>query len=286
MHITLSCHCGREMRPDGSRPAGHYICGCGWRVVAKRVNNGCVALRRGGFACFEKPVVVKPVGLCLKHLTMLVTNERPEFQRAVQNAAVMLSARHDQAMQEAQQALEKTARERERRERVNRIAAEIRSLVYYIRIGEYIKIGTSIRPKARIASYGVGELLAVEPGDRKIEEERLRQFAHLRAARREYFKPAEELMKHIKAVREEHGDPEVVMARKRVTLDMVAAGTDVPIRTLRRWVEEGRMTAEWANGRWLVDPLEVAELVEMRQAAGGRLTSSVNGRTFLYGRPH
>lgn len=76
------------------------------------------------------------------------------------------------------------------------------------------------------------------------------------------------------------------MARKRVTLDVVAAGTGVPIRTLRRWIAEDRMTAERTDGRWMVDPLEVAELVEMRQAAGGRLTSSVNGRTFLYGRPY
>jgi len=76
------------------------------------------------------------------------------------------------------------------------------------------------------------------------------------------------------------------MARKRVTLDVVAAGTGVPIRTLRRWIAEGRMTAERTDRRWLVDPLEVAELVEMRQAAGGRLTSGVNGRTILYSRPH
>lgn len=76
------------------------------------------------------------------------------------------------------------------------------------------------------------------------------------------------------------------MARKRVTLDIVAAGTGVPVRTLRRWIAEGRMTAERRNGRWLVDPLEVVELVEMRQAAGGRLTNSINGRIVRYSCPH
>lgn len=76
------------------------------------------------------------------------------------------------------------------------------------------------------------------------------------------------------------------MTGKRVTLDIVAAGTGVPVRTLRRWIAEGRMTAERHNGRWLVDPLEVVELVEMRQAAGGRLTNNANGRIVRYSCPH
>jgi predicted site-specific integrase-resolvase len=55
----------------------------------------------------------------------------------------------------------------------------------------------------------------------------------------------------------------------RETVTITAELTGVPIRTIRRWVGEGRITSEWDCGRLLVSPLEVSELADTRGA--GRL---------------
>jgi DNA-binding transcriptional MerR regulator len=39
------------------------------------------------------------------------------------------------------------------------------------------------------------------------------------------------------------------------TVTITAELTGVPIRTIRRWVGEGRITSEWDCGRLLVSPL-------------------------------
>lgn len=58
----------------------------------------------------------------------------------------------------------------------------------------------------------------------------------------------------------------------RVSLVEAAAATGVPLRTLQRWAADGRVTVEQRGKAWLVDPLEVDELVEMRERRG-RLTA-------------
>lgn len=60
----------------------------------------------------------------------------------------------------------------------------------------------------------------------------------------------------------------------RLPLPDVADATGVPLRTLQRWVADGRVTVEQHGRAWLVDPLEVDELVQMRERRGGRLTSA------------
>lgn len=65
----------------------------------------------------------------------------------------------------------------------------------------------------------------------------------------------------------------------RLPLADVAAATGVPLRTLRRWAADGRVTVECRLTRagdvraWLVDPLEVDELAEVRERRG-RLTGA------------
>ena len=48
----------------------------------------------------------------------------------------------------------------------------------------------------------------------------------------------------------------------------------VPERTLRRWVAEGRLTSDTMGRTTVVDPLEVAELQELRDTPSGRLPRS------------
>lgn len=56
----------------------------------------------------------------------------------------------------------------------------------------------------------------------------------------------------------------------RIPLADVAAATGVPVRTLRRWCAQGRITVarRGRRGPWLVHVLEVQELEELRERRG------------------
>jgi hypothetical protein len=81
-------------------------------------------------------------------------------------------------------------------------------VVYYVRIGDYVKIGFSTRLRNRLASLRADELLAVEPGGPELERQRHKEFSSERIdLRRENFRPSERLEAHIEAIRAEHGLP-------------------------------------------------------------------------------
>lgn len=73
-------------------------------------------------------------------------------------------------------------------------------VVYYLRYAERIKIGTSTRPRQRLAAIRHDELLAFELGGRTLEQQRHRQFAALREGG-EWFRSAPELLAHVAALR-------------------------------------------------------------------------------------
>lgn len=78
---------------------------------------------------------------------------------------------------------------------------EGRHVVYYVRIGDYIKIGTTKRLRQRISSLRapLDDLLAIEDGDHLLEARRHREFAADRIdRRRENFRPSGALLAHIK----------------------------------------------------------------------------------------
>lgn len=75
-------------------------------------------------------------------------------------------------------------------------------VVYYLRIGNLIKIGTTVDIIRRLRQYPPNvKLLGTEPGDARVERVRLEQFRHLLANGREWFTPAPDLIQHIKALR-------------------------------------------------------------------------------------
>jgi hypothetical protein len=80
--------------------------------------------------------------------------------------------------------------------------------VYYLRIGDRIKIGVSQDVYRRMRQYPPNaELLAVEPGDYDTELSRHRQFIGSRADGREWFHPTADLLEHIAAITAQHGEP-------------------------------------------------------------------------------
>lgn len=78
--------------------------------------------------------------------------------------------------------------------------------VYYVQVGQLVKIGYTARLKQRMNAYPPGhQLLAVEHGDEELETKRHRQFAGLLAERREWFTPGPQLLDHIDILRKQSG---------------------------------------------------------------------------------
>lgn len=81
-------------------------------------------------------------------------------------------------------------------------------VVYYIRRGKYVKIGTTTKLKQRMRDLMPDEVLAVEPGSYGLESSLHAQFAELRlSSSMEYFELTEALQLHIDRVLKKHGPP-------------------------------------------------------------------------------
>ncbi len=80
-------------------------------------------------------------------------------------------------------------------------------VVYYLRLGSQVKIGTSANPRRRVASLAHDEVLAFEQGDRLVEQARHRRFASYRIPRTEWFHQNDELSAHIALISQGVEDP-------------------------------------------------------------------------------
>ena len=89
-------------------------------------------------------------------------------------------------------------------------------VVYYLRFGDRVKIGTTTNPRQRFAAIRHEEVLAFERGDRRLEQRRHREFAEERAGSSEWFARSDRLSAHI---------------------DVLAGGVD-PWDRWRRWLAE------------------------------------------------
>lgn len=96
-------------------------------------------------------------------------------------------------------------RERRRRDSIIRAGEQHRldgSVVYYVRLGDHVKIGTTVnltlRLRALYLDHDASLLLAVEPGGFELEQIRHEQFDAERVhANRELFNPSPRLLAHI-----------------------------------------------------------------------------------------
>lgn len=74
-------------------------------------------------------------------------------------------------------------------------------VVYYMRMSDLVKIGTTTRIGSRLAAIGAQAVMAIEPGSADVEFGRHKQFAHLHD-HGEWFRLEEDLGRHIVDVRE------------------------------------------------------------------------------------
>lgn len=74
--------------------------------------------------------------------------------------------------------------------------------IYYLRVGDLIKIGYTLYVEDRMKAYPPNsELLATHPGTRQTERQMHHKFLHLLEQGREWFAEGAELIEHIENVR-------------------------------------------------------------------------------------
>ncbi|GAA3207981.1 GIY-YIG nuclease family protein [Microbacterium terregens] len=86
-------------------------------------------------------------------------------------------------------------------------------VVYYLRFGDRVKIGTSANPRQRLAAIWHDDLLGFERGDRRLERRRHEQFSDERFDRTEWFRLTDRLGAHVDTVRRGIDDPWDLYAR-------------------------------------------------------------------------
>lgn len=208
--ITVTCGCSRIMRADPLRGSHAYACGCGNRVritvAAPPVL--CVALDISGTRCPVRPVRESAefrLPLCKSHLdafmALLDLIEQGEKAQKVINTAFEIEYNELKLLRPSQEELEREYQERQQR-----------SVIYYVRIRDTIKIGYTSNMNSRMTSGLMpDEIMAMEPGGRDLEKLRHSEFAHLKI-RGERFRPGDDLLAHIEMLRKHFGRP----VRKKV----------------------------------------------------------------------
>lgn len=210
------------MRQPGTAPRGTFVCGCGARVSVSVTDPGtCIAQAETGARCRIVPVRESAIGyslsLCADHLagyeTVLDTIKEAEAARQIVARALDIQFNEGRAAREAEAAADAS--------RAARYADQ--SVVYYIRIGELVKIGTTTNMTERMTSLVPDEILATEPGDVALERMRHKQFAADRV-RGERFRMSAELGSHIAMIREHFGEPKMTGYLPAVTAQLASSG--------------------------------------------------------------
>lgn len=164
--------------------------------------SACTAQRHNGSFCDAPSIPDAPFPICTKHAAELYAFLRGAVDEASRDEERSLNVFLDLFAKRQEVAV----REEER------YAAD--GVVYYVQIGEHIKIGCSVNLKQRLAGYPPNRrLLATEPGY-EVEEahRRLTQFSEYRELGREWFRPGPALIEHINWLRRQQGARPVVIA--------------------------------------------------------------------------
>ncbi|HTL42617.1 MAG TPA: GIY-YIG nuclease family protein [Pseudolysinimonas sp.] len=88
-------------------------------------------------------------------------------------------------------------------------------VVYYLRHGDRVKIGTTANPRQRFSAIWHEQVLAFERGDRRLERRRHEQFAADRFTGSEWFRMSPQLTAHVASVAAGVANPWELYARWR-----------------------------------------------------------------------
>lgn len=145
-------------------------------------NGTCTALRRNGEFCDSPSMPDTPFPICPKHAAKIFMHLRDKVNGATWTDKV-----------DAVLAAQPTRK---------RAPARV-GTIYYVRMGDLIKIGYTGNLTQRMRAYVGGDLVAKERGTLTTEAQRHKQFAAHLARGHEWFHAAPELMEHIGSLQEQ-----------------------------------------------------------------------------------
>jgi hypothetical protein len=143
----------------------------------------------------------RPLGICYEHgYDVIIYFDTMSDLSPFRDAERVRRAANALSRLESEELLEARAAER------RRISP---GWIYYLLIGDHIKIGYTKDVKRRLRAYPPGSrLLALHAGTKQLERETHAQFAGSRSAGREWFLDTPELREHVKVVIEQFGEPD------------------------------------------------------------------------------
>lgn len=126
-----------------------------------------------------------PFPICAKHATKVFVEMRERYQE--------FTSDRDRMVIDGWEDVER-ARAKE--------SAKGDPIVYYVLVGDLLKIGMSRNVRQRMTQYPPNrKLLATERGDASLEKRRHREFANLLTGGNEWFRFEGALVEHVKALR-------------------------------------------------------------------------------------
>lgn len=184
----------------------------------------CPIPTRGGLDCWEPPHPDSQLSLCERHLALAakdyeipvnISHSRCKYcqlitlRKSLADNLLYCTNRDCARVQYDQDVLADEELEAKQLEFSKNQARLYRfNVVYYLRWADRIKIGTTAELRTRLRSIYHDEVLAVEQGSSQLEADRHKQFAASRYPRyKEWFTITPDLVEHINALRQQHGEP-------------------------------------------------------------------------------
>lgn len=156
---------------------------------AKAIVDICPITNDYGDPCGRSAIPIAPFAICGDHARELYQHVS-EYVARVENDPMFRLGLAWNSMDQ-----------HNRREAARPVPVE-NGFVYYVQIGNHIKIGHTIDLGGRMRSYPpTRRLLAVEPGGRQLEYARLTEFRHLLDAGQEWFRPGPDLIAYVNTLR-------------------------------------------------------------------------------------
>lgn len=211
--FAIACGCGRKMTPDGLAGYGAFRCGCGARVRASVINQPAISCvgAYGGEPCRNEVRILDPFPLCEEHHTSSGLEEYKTWSQGTPHAIAEEIGRR--VVERAAYYKQLYMKEHGLKKVGGRVILESQEpIVYFIRSGDLVKIGTTVDLVARMKTFNLPTLtvLATEPGYHARERELHKQFKALRYER-EWFRLEEPLISYINEIRRTHSLPDVAL---------------------------------------------------------------------------
>jgi hypothetical protein len=208
--LTVNCGCGRTMSLDGRAGRGAFRCGCGARVrITKKAsaNPGCQV-----DGCRIASVTGQRIRLCPDHrdeVTMVLAQDiaRTDLKHLVdlqEQGASRWKPREIPVYTGPEVGPTEAAIVRAVPQ-----AGRHDPIVYFLKNGERVKIGTTTHLAARMTSLSLRQsdvILALD-GGRVLEEQLHRRFHEHRIGRTEWFNFSDEIKSFVNARRRPLGSP-------------------------------------------------------------------------------